>query len=225
MLRLLPRWLCFLAVCSAPGVAGTICVTDTLANYQALGLGGCQIGGLTVKDFSYDFVSGTVTIPASSITVTPSTVGDTLGLTFSSAQFNLTGSASSVYRLAYTWDPGDIRSLEDILNNDPTVSPGLARITTLDCEDAAFSPTCLTTTDTLVVLDDGSHPILTDSVSFLPPVGTLGIQNTIELHANTSGIAEFTSIENEITIPEPSTVAPCLLVALLMLRRLRFERF
>jgi hypothetical protein len=225
MLRLLPRWLCFLAVCSAPGVAGTICVTDTLANYQALGSGGCQIGGLTVKDFSYDFVSGTVTIPASSITVTPSTVGDTLGLTFSSAQFNLTGSASSVYRLAYTWDPGDIRSLEDILNNDPTVSPGLARITTLDCEDAAFTPTCLTSTDTVVVLDDGIHPILTDSVSFLSPVGTLGIQNTIELDANTSGIAEFTSIENEITIPEPSTVPPCLLVALLMFRRLRFERF
>src|ERR1035438_509242 len=31
MLRLLPRWLCLAAICAAPVVAGTICVTDTLA--------------------------------------------------------------------------------------------------------------------------------------------------------------------------------------------------
>src|ERR1017187_5027637 len=42
------------------------------------------------------------------------------------------------YLLAYTWDPGNIRSLEDILNNDPTTSPSQAKITTLDCEDGIF---------------------------------------------------------------------------------------
>src|ERR1035438_375610 len=112
MLRSLPRWLGVLAICSAPGLAATICGTDTLANYVALGSGGCQIGGLTVTGFSSPFVAGTVSIPDTSITVTPSVVGDTLGLTFSSSLFNLSGSDSAKYMLDYTWDPGDIRSLD-----------------------------------------------------------------------------------------------------------------
>src|ERR1035438_6339693 len=46
MLRLLPRWLCLAAICAAPVVAGTICVTDTLAHYEgAL----CFTGGKPVE--------------------------------------------------------------------------------------------------------------------------------------------------------------------------------
>jgi hypothetical protein len=216
------------AICAAPGLAGTICVTGTLASYETLGSGGCQIGGLTVDSFSYTALLGTnFAIPDTNITVTPSVVGETLGLTFFSTGFNVSGSEVANYLLAYTWDPGNIRSLEDILNNDPTTSPGQAKITTLDCEDGIFSPTCLTTTDTLVVGDDGIHPpILTDFVSFSPTVGTLGIQNTIALDGGGSGnggSSEFTSFENELTIPEPSTVAPCLLLAVLMFRRWRLQ--
>lgn len=226
MSRLLPRWLSFLAICAAPGLAGTVCATGTLASYEALGSGGCQIGGLTVNNFSYAFVSGAVTIPDTSITVTPSIVGGTLGLTFSSSQFNVSGSQSAVYLLTYTWDPGDIGSLEDILNGNSPVFPGFAQISTVDCEDAAFSgATCPTTTDTVAVSDNGITLNSLNSVSFSPTIGTLGIRDTITLDGNGAS-SEFTSFENQITTtPEPSAAAPCLLLGVLMVRRLRLKRF
>src|SRR5581483_4644374 len=149
-------WVGLLAVVAVPGLAAPLCTTTTLNNYEALGSGGCQIGGLTVVNFSYSFVSGSATIPDTSITVTPTFVGNQFGLTFSSPNFSVTGSASAVYLLAYTWDPGDIRSLEDILNANSPVFPGLAQITTVDCRDAAFTgSTCPNSTDTLVVSDNG----------------------------------------------------------------------
>jgi len=223
MLHCLPRWLCFLAICSVPAMATPLCVTGTLDTYIALGAGGCQIGGVTVVNVSYTFVSGTISIPDTDITVTPSSGSDLIGLTFSSSDFSASGTNSAVYMLSYTWDPGDIRSLEDILN-DPPSFPGLAQITTVDCEDAAFSPTCLTSTDTLVVSDNGVTMVLDDSVSFSPTVGTLGIQNTIELEGNRTGTGEFTSFENQIGVPEPSTIVPCLLLTVPMFRRWRSKR-
>jgi hypothetical protein len=219
------RWFCLLTLGSVPGLAATLCTTGTLFSYEALGSGGCQIGALTVKDFTYVLVSGTVTIPDTSITVTPSIVSNTLGLTFASAQFSVTGADSAVYLLAYTWDPGDIRSLEDILNTNTPVFPGLAKISTLDCEDLAFSGAiCLNPTDLVVVSHNGITANTPNSVSFTPPVGTLGIRNTIELDGNGAS-SEFTSFENLITIPEPSAAAPCLLLALAMFGGLRLQRF
>lgn len=218
------RWFCLLALCTAPGWASVICAPGTLASYEGLGAGGCTVGSLTVKDFSYVKVSGTVTIPDTSITVTPSVVANMLGLTFSSALFSVTGTDSAVYVLGYTWDPGDIRSLEDILNANTPVFPGLARISTLACEDAAFSGViCANPTALVVVSHNGITANTDNSVSFTPPIGTLGIRNTIELDGNGAS-SQFTSFENVITLPEPSTVAPCWLLGLLMFRRLRLKR-
>jgi len=219
------RWICLLALSIAPGFASSLCVTGTLASYEALGAGGCMIGSLTVDNFSYSFISGTVTIPDTSIIVTPTMGLDSVALTFASADFSVSGADSAVYLLAYTWDPGDIRSLEDILNANSPVYPGLAQITTEDCEDAAFSGSiCPTSTDTIVVSDNGVVLNSPSSVSFSPPVGILGIRNTIELDGNGAS-SEFASFENLLTVPEPSMLAPCLLVATLMLRRQRFQRF
>lgn len=222
MLHRLPHWVCLLVICPALGLAGPVCTTTTLDNYEALS-SGCTIGSLTVKDFTYSFVSGSATIPNTSITVTPSIGSNTLGLIFSSPDFSVTGSASAVYLLAYTWDPGDIRSLEDILNANSPVFPGLAKITTVDCEDAAFSgSSCGTSTDMIVVSDNGvtlSSPV---SVSFAPPVGTLGMRNTIELDGNGAS-SQFTSFENLLTVPEPSTIGVGLLIGLLLFGRLRLK--
>jgi hypothetical protein len=223
MLRLLARCFCFLAICSAPGWSGPLCLTGTLSSYEALGSGGCQIGDLTVVNFTYTFLSGTVTIPDTSITVTPSTGSGMVGLTFSSPDFNLSGSNSAQYLLGYTWDPGDIRSLDDVLNANSPVSPGFAQVSTLDCENAAFSgSSCTTSTDTVVVSDNGITLNSPNSVTFSPSLGTLGIRNTIELDGNGAS-SEFTSFENQLTTPEPSFAAPCLLLAVLMLGRLRLK--
>jgi hypothetical protein len=230
MLRLLLRWVGLLGICSAPALANTLCVTGTLASYEALGAGGCQIGSLNVVNFAYTPVSGDVTIPDTAITVTPDAAPGSLDLTFSSGLSSpISGGDSAVYLLSYTWDIGDIRSLEDILNSDPPVFPGLVRISTLDCEDAAFvGSSCIDATDTLVVSDNGNTHITPASVSFSPGVGLLGIRDTITLNgggAGNGGSANYTSFENDLTItPEPSTVAPCLLLGLLMWGRLRLKR-
>jgi hypothetical protein len=225
MSRLLPRWLCVLTICSVPGLAASVCVTDTLSDYIALGATGCQLGVLTVTNFNYSYVSGDVIIAASSITVTPSTAPDLVGLMFSSTDFSVPNTDSAVYSLGYTFDPADIRSLEDILNADPPTYPGLAQVTTVDCENAAFSPGCSTSTDTVVVSDNGLSLNSPNSVAFSSPVTTLGIENTIDLDATSGGSAEFTSIENQLTLPEPSTAVPCLLLGALVLGRLGLQRF
>jgi hypothetical protein len=223
MRNAVPRWIGLLAFCTAPLLAGT-CVVDTLANYVALGATGCQIGGLTVDNFNYSPVSGDVTIAASDITVTPSFTTGTWTLMFSSGDFNVSGNDSAVYLLAYTWDPGDIRSLEDILNANSPVYPGLAEISTEDCEDAAFvGSVCSTHTDTITVSDNGRTLISPASVSFSPTVGTLGILDTIELDGNGQS-SEFSSFENILATPEASTAVPCLLLACVWLCRRRFQR-
>lgn len=224
MRRLFPNWLALMVLATAPGFATSLCVTGTLASYEALGAGGCTLDGHLVKSFSYSMISGTVTIPDTSIIVTPSVGFDSMWLTFSSTDFSVSGTDSAVYLLAYTWDPQDIRSLEDILNANSPVYPGLAMITTEDCEDAAFSgAACPTSTDTIVVSDDGHTLISPTSVSFSPPLTVLGIRDTIELDGNGAS-SEFTSFENLLTVPEPSTLEPCLLLAALVLGRLRFQR-
>jgi hypothetical protein len=217
------RWVSLLAACSV-GWATPLCVTTTLDNYLALGSGGCQIAGLTVTNFSYTYVSGNV-IPDSDITVTPYTAAGIVGLEFSSNAFNVPIFNSSEYVLGYTWDPGDIRSLEDILNASSPVAPGFAEISTEDCEDAAFSgSTCSNSTDTIVVSDNGTSLNSPASVSFSSGVATLGILDTIDLDATAGGSSEFNYFDNQLTLPEPSTVVPCLLFAVLLLGRQRLQR-
>jgi len=214
------RWVGLLAICSV-GWATPLCVTTTLDNYIALGGGGCLVGGLTVTNFGYAFSSGVDNIPDTSITVTPSLGPDTLELQFSSPDFSESSGDLAVYQLTYEWDPGDIRSLEDIL--DPPSFPGLVQITSVDCENAAFSVGC-PFSDTLVVSDNGVTMNLENSVSFSPPVASLGIQDTIDLDSSSGGTAAFTYFANQLTIPEPSTAAPCLLLAACLWRRLRLQR-
>ena len=224
MLRWSPLWFCLFAVCSTSGLATPLCVTDTLANYIALGAGGCQVGGLTVVNFGYSYVSGDVSISDADITVTPST-GAFIGLKFSSSDFSVSGSDSAGYQLSYTYDPGDIRSLEDILNATTPVFPGFAQITTEDCENSAFSGAiCPTTSDTFSVSDNGITLNSPASVTFSPPLSTLGILDTIELDGNGAS-SEIAGFGSDLTVPEPSTAAPCLLLVALLLRRRRFQRF
>ncbi len=224
MLRPVCKCLGLLSVFGLPLLAAPMCVSTTLDVYEALGSGGCQIGGLVVKNFTYSFVSGSPVVPDTAVTVTPIVSGESLTLDFTSPDFTVSGSTSTVYLLAYTWDPGDIRSLEDILNANSPVPPGFAQITTVDCRDAAFiGSTCPTSTDTLIVNDDGITLNSPASVSFSPPVGILGIRNTIQLDGNGAS-SEIGGFENRITLPEPSAALPLLLLAPLLLRRLRLKR-
>ncbi len=201
--------LSLLACAGAPRLSASLCVTDTLANYVASS--GCTLGEFTLQGFTYMQISGTVTIPASSITVTPLISGDLRSLTFSSASFNLSFPDSSVYLLGYTWDPGDIRSFEDILNANSPVFPGFATIDTSLCENAAFTgATCANTIDTLQVTDNGISSTLTDTFVFSPGISIVGVRDRITLDATAGGSSEIASFVNQIVVPEPSAwlVAP-----------------
>jgi hypothetical protein len=220
--RLLPV---IFALATAPGLSASMCVTDPLSDYIALGTTGCQVGPLTVTNFSFSTIMSTVTILASDITVTPVVSGDTLELMFTSPEFDVSGSDMAKYLLSYTWDPGDIRGLEDVMYANSPVFPGFASVTTVACEDAPFGAAlCPTTTATLMVSDNGVTANLVDSTAFSPPIGTLGLRNTLELDGNGAS-SEIAGFSNVLTLPEPATWGTVLLaLGLLSLGRMWTRR-
>src|SRR5215469_6120352 len=193
MMRHLSFALLLFAFPGALRLSASLCVTDTLANYEALS-SGCSLGSFTLTGFSDTQVSGSVIIPDSSITVTPAVGLGTLSLTFSSSAFNLSAPDSAVYLLGYTWDPGDIRSFEDILNANSPVFPGFAQISTELCENSAFSgASCPNAIDSLSVFDNGNTANLQSFFNFSPDLATVGVRDTITLDATAGGSSEFRS--------------------------------
>jgi hypothetical protein len=189
----------------APNLSAGICVSQSLANYIALGATGCQIGSVQADNFSFSTISSTVIILAGDITVTPVVAGNMLELMFTSSKFNISGTDAAKYLLAYTIDPGDIRGMEDIMNANSPVFPGFASVTTLACKDAAFTgAVCPTSTASLMTSDDGVTANLFDSTSFTPSIGTVGIRNTLELDANGMS-SEIGGFSNVLITPEPAT--------------------
>jgi hypothetical protein len=209
----------------APPLTASPCATDLLSNYILLTSTGCQVGPLTVKDFTFNLIAATVVINASDITVTPVFALNRFGLDFSSNSFAVSGSNFAHYLLAYTWDPGDIRSLEDVLG-DPVTAPGLGKITTDICEDAAFvGAFCPTTAATTSVFDDGIAPVLFSSVAFSPFIGVAGIRDTIQLDGNNHGSVKLFDFTNQLVVaPEPATFAEGLLALALCGGSLRLKR-
>jgi hypothetical protein len=217
----------FLGSLTVSGLHANICVTDLLSNYLTLPPSGCSIGTLNVVNFNYTLIAGTVAINASDITVTPQVAGNVLGLQFSSSKFSVSSPDFAQYLLTYTWDPGDIRSANDILS-DPVVFPGLAQITKDLCPGAAFSgSTCSAPVVQLNVFDNGITSQLLDSANFSPPIAILGVRDTIDLDARTGGSVEIDNFINQVVIPEPDgvPVAGLLGIGLWLVRgRLRVNR-
>ncbi len=205
----------------APSLSAGICVSGSLANYVALGATGCQIGSLQAVDFSFTTIASTVTILAGDITVTPVLTGNMLEFMFTSAKFNISGTDTAKYLLAYTVDPGDIRGMEDIMYANSPVFPGFASVTTLACKDAAFTgAVCPTSTASLMTSDDGVTANLFDSIAFSPSIGTVGIRNTLELDANGAS-SEIGGFSNVLITPEPATWVSGLLAFVWLSRRRR----
>jgi hypothetical protein len=220
------------AISCVPTVRAANCIPDLLSNYIALGAIGCEIGNFTVKDFAWTNLGG-IAISDAAVQVTPSIIGLYLhSLRFSSSQFAVSGQDSIQYLLGYTWDPDDIRSLEDVMSPNSPVAPGTAMVTTDYCEDSEFiAGVCPTTLTTLTVFDFDTSSDLFDSAPFTTPVCAVdvrvcvaGVENTIELYANGS-TSDFEFFENHlVTVPEPSTWGGGLLAIALALRGLRLKR-
>jgi len=200
----LSRVFTLLALAVVPAAATPICISgDTLANYEALGAGGCTVGPMLVNGFSFNLISvsgGATAVNASQITVTPDFPSDGFGLIFASSGFSVTGTGAVSYGLGFTWDPtGDIRGAGDILD------PGSVDILTGGCEGIAFSGSSCSGTPFSLHVFEGATSQLTDFVSF-SGTNIVWIENTIDLNAN-GGTASFNSIENYIVVPEPGSFA------------------
>jgi len=224
--------LLFFGLTLAGCVHASTCTPSTLDAYLAPSFS-CEIGPYTVKDFAFGAIAGNnVSILDTDIAVTPSynVPSMKVALNFASAKFNVSGNEAAHYVIGYLWDPRDIRSMGDVLT-DPTIAPGLAKVTTLGCENAAFTgtlaaPTCATTVQTVTVFDDGISPVLFDSFTFPSPLspGILGMHNRIEIDANGS-LATFESFSNELVFtPEPSSLAGGLAALAIALWASRLKR-
>jgi hypothetical protein len=224
-----------------PSLIAGPCTTAALSVYDGGGFTCTQTIGLetyTLKDVSYSFISGTVTIADSAITVTPVTgvtsiYGSTLpffGLKFSSGLLSVAGTDSAKYQLTYFWDPGNIRGFFDTLD-DPVVDPALAQITTDLCFNGEFGVVCppAPVTATVTVFDNGTtsqlvgHSPLLMGPPCIPPLCTLGVRDTIELDGGGPGnSAAFTDFVDQVVVgPEPRTWISGFLVLALLLPRFR----
>jgi hypothetical protein len=197
--------------------AGPCVPGDTLAQYIALGAGGCTVGPLVVENFSFSVLSsggGDTPIDATDIIVTPDFGAASFGLSLSSTGFSVSGSQFVNYQIGYTWDPtGDLRGLGDVLD------PGTADVVTDGCVGIAFSGSSCSGTPVSVSVST------TDPTAFVPFAQTniLGILETISLNAN-GGSASFNGIENDAYVPEPSTVLTALFGLTLLAALLRIPR-
>jgi hypothetical protein len=207
-------------------VADVVCTTDTLANYEALGPGGCTIKGLPFMGFSFSTVAvsgGAVPVDANHVTVSPVDPDVQAGLNFASNGFSVTAGQFVQYQLAFSADDPPIIHGWDLLLFDPVTFPAVITITSEECLGAAFlgsvCPTGLTVTNT--VFDNGITSVLTDT-RFFPASSILGVLTTITLDATNGGLASLNSItEQAVLVPEPSSVlltASSLLLLFLMRR-------
>jgi hypothetical protein len=208
------KLVCLWALAAAPVILATPCTTGTLASYIALGSTGCMNGLFNVEDFTFTVMSNTtVPIAANDILVTPGTTANNFDLQFSSALsnniFNVSGTDSIDVQIGYSWDPGDIGSINEVMN-DPPVAPGVSSITIDVCENAFFTTgVCPTKPLTAQLIDDPAEQerILNATIIFPPGVTSLGIEDTISLAGNGGmGSADITSLSDTVVTPEPATL-------------------
>jgi hypothetical protein len=208
-------WTLFGAVVLCQGFLASVacagpCAIDTLANYIALGSGGCTVGGLAFTDFAFSTVSssgGAVAVTAAGITVTPVIVGLKEGLNYASTGFSVSAGQAIQYLLTYTIDdPPIIHGFELEMFTDPPVFPGIAQIDSLECVGAAFVGTsCSGTTTPNSVFDNGASSSHLDTEFFSPAI-TVGDRTTITLDATSGGSANFESFNELAIVPEPSSL-------------------
>jgi hypothetical protein len=207
------------ALAAAPVILATPCTTGTLASYIALGSSGCANGLVNVEDFTFTvFSDNNVPITPNNINVTPMVTANSFGLQFSSPCplptssespqpcFNVSGTNVIDVQIGYSWDPEDLSSLREVMN-DPPVFPGVSQITIDACENAFFTTgKCPTTADRALLFDNQQTRILSATIIFPPGVTSLGMRDTIFLAGNGTGSADIISFSDTVATPEPATL-------------------
>jgi hypothetical protein len=216
-------FLAFLLFATAESIHAAACVPALLSVYDVPSFT-CDFGPFTLKDFTFTLgptVGSPATVSDSGILVTPTTASLRYGLSFSSAGWSVTSGQKVTYFIVYTWDPGPIRSLEEVMNDPPT-GAGSSTVKTDACLGGAWVG-CLFPMTSVTVSDPGST---SNSVSFTPPLdGIVGVQHTITMDATGGGTADILSFGSTAVIPEPGTMVGGLLALALTIAKLRAKRF
>lgn len=201
-------YLAFLALAGI-AVAGPVCTTGTLATYEALGSGGCTIGGVTVGSFgAVPGTTGATAINPTTVTVTP--VGGTTNpeLDFS---VSLTADTPALLESIFTYKiSGASFTLDSITlsNSSETVDGAVTDIQNI-CAGGNFGPDgvtgCTGTPLSLLTLDGIQN---TDSTP-ISSATLLSITDDFTLDGGTAGSAsggafadQFAATSTTVT-PEP----------------------
>ena len=206
------------------------CVLGTLSSYEALGAGGCSIGGTNFGSFAgLSGITGATAIAPGSVTITPGGSLTTPMLTFTVSQTVRLGSLSEVI---FTYQASAMSFLLDKISLSGSAETGNGAVTYTQnyCAGGVFGPDGVSgcsgsATGALVTLDGIQN---TDQIGLLGPK-TLAITSDFVLDGGGTGTAAGGIFVDQFTTttsaPEPSTYSLVFAsVALLGVRRLRSAR-
>jgi hypothetical protein len=192
--------------------ASSLCTTGTLASYEALGAGGCQIGGDTIGSFAIiSGITGATAIDPALVEIKPSGGTDDLVLKFDVTQ---TANAGSLLEAIFTYaisGPDPFITDMTTLSNSSETGDGDVSETQNYCVGGRFGPDGVdgctgSTSGTLLTLDGIQN---TDQGSFTGAT-TLGITDDFVLDGGTAGSASGGTFVDRFTatstVPEPNCI-------------------
>jgi len=200
---------------------------DTLADYAALGSGGCVIGDKLFYDFGYTGSNPT----AANITVTATNAAFNPGLNFGGA-WDVNGDTQIYFNVTVL--PGGNAIEDDSLGISGIVLQGTGLISVGEdvCLGGVYSDPSAGTgcggtgSSNLLAIDPGSPTVLYDDLNFNGSTyTTIGVFKDIIVSGNAegSGTAQFSSIsQNFSEVPEPVAVlllGTCMFLLVPVLRR------
>ena len=192
------------------GASAAPCVAGSLADYIALGAGGCTFAGATLADFSSGAAPGAIAIDPDAIFVTPAAIvpggggpaslGVTFQLTGAAAAGEIKGNGIGYSLGGPTFVARHLELANSSVEPDGVVTAVQARIDPLD-------PGRLL--DPLIVFDIGIDAELFASAA-LPPASFFDIFTEITLDGGLSGFAgqdvRVTELFDPQRIPEPAAL-------------------
>ncbi len=209
--------------------ASSLCTTGTLASYEALGAGGCLLGGDTISSFTtISGITGATPIDPTLVEITPSGGTDDPVLEF---DVNQTADANALLEAIFTYaisGPDIFTTDMTTLSNSSETVDGAVTDTQNYCVGGQFGPDGVdgctgSTSGTLLTLDGIQN---TDQGSF-PGATTLSVTDDFVLDGGTAGSASGGTFVDQFTatstVPEPSGIflLPAITLAFAGFRKLR----
>jgi hypothetical protein len=206
MIRSVLLLLCLVGTMSAVPMD---CTTGSLADYLALPMEGCNIGGKTFLEFMNPGVlSGAVELSPGVVTVTPLFDLDREGLLFTYDAAAASGMAlQSIVMFRVQSNTNGIGAGALRLSGSSAVPDGVAVVSSDLCPDGFTAGLCDGPSTTLITVDDGVAPFLFDSGQF-PAVFSLDVRHDAVIDGGLGGAAALGSAELRFTtVPEPASAA------------------